>query len=742
MGSSDRLLAAVSWALPVVGLAAGLLTSSMTAGAVPSGLLTVLLGVFFTLQIARLLLAAAGLSNRRAGLLALAAGVLLWAAGSAVLNAAGAPEVTTFPAPGEWLFLAAFGGIAAHILLDRTDAGGTSLGGWLEATVVCGGATSLAGLLILTPASADFGRQGVPLLLALLYPMLDLILAVLVVGQLILGTREPSRAALSIVAGLVLLAIADSSIVINLSGGTYSYGLMLIMTWAAGFQLLVDGACRTRPAGGLVRRSPVTGWLAVVAGFVAVLVLAVDPEGAARSLVVVPAVVTLLAAGARLIVALREARGAAEAYRLSLTDDLTGLPNRRAVMARLAEVLADRGPVALILLDLDGFKEINDSLGHAAGDSMLQIIASRLAHGVPAGVMTARLGGDEFALLLAEDDRDVLLELAHRIRAVVAKPARIDGIELAVESSAGVAVRDGETRCGDLLRRADVAMYQAKSGRAGAMLYDGRRDEFSRERLRIAEDLRKGIAAGQLQVWYQPQVDARTGSVRAVEALIRWQHPVDGLIEPARFLPAARRAGLMPALTEVMMAGVVEDAARWCRQGLRMSVAMNIAPPELLGGTVMNSLLARVQGAGLPPDHITVEVTEDSFLTEPERAREIITQLRRHRIEVSIDDYGTGFSSLSYLRDLPVQELKIDRSFVRHIVSDPRSWKIVASTVQLAQGLGLRTVAEGVENSEMAAELVAMGVVTMQGYLFARPMPAHQVAGWVRAHDLTVSPRA
>ena len=715
---------------------------SSSAGVVASAPLTAFLGVFFALLIARVLLAAAvSRRDRRVGLLALAAGVLLWAAGSAVLNSAGAPGVTAFPAPGEWLFLAAYGGIAAYILLDRADVGRTSLGGWLEAAVVCGGATSLAGLLILSPLSANFGRQGVPLLLALLYPILDLTLGMLVIGQLVLGAREVSTAAASIAAGLVLLAVADTSIVVNLEAGTYSYGLVLIMTWAAAFLLVVGGACRARAGRGRVRRSAMTGWLAVAAGFVAVLVLAFDPEGPARSLVVAPAVVTLLAAGARLIVALREARGAAEAYRLSLTDDLTGMPNRRAVMARLAEVLAGRGPVALILLDLDGFKEINNSLGHAAGDSMLQIIAARLAHGVPVGVMTARLGGDEFALLLSEDDDEVLLELAHRVRAVVAKPARIDGIELAVDSSAGVAVRDGDTGSGDLLRRADVAMYQAKRGRTGALLYDARRDEFSRERLRIAEDLRKGIAAGQLRAWYQPQVDARTGAVRSVEALIRWQHPVDGLIEPVRFLPAARRAGLMPALTEVMMSCVVADAARWLQQGLPVSVAMNIAPPELLGGTVLNSLLARVQGAGLPPDHITVEVTEDSFLTEPGRAREIILQLRRKRIEVSIDDYGTGFSSLSYLRDLPVQELKIDRSFVRHIMTDQRSWKIVASTVQLAQGLGLRTVAEGVEDAEMAAELVSMGVATLQGYHFARPMPAREVAGWVRAHDLTVSSR-
>jgi EAL domain-containing protein (putative c-di-GMP-specific phosphodiesterase class I) len=232
-------------------------------------------------------------------------------------------------------------------------------------------------------------------------------------------------------------------------------------------------------------------------------------------------------------------------------------------------------------------------------------------------------------------------------------------------------------------------------------------------------------------VWYQPQVDSASGRVVAAEALVRWKHPTQGLLAPFAFLAAARRAGLMPRLTEVVLAAALRDLSACLALGHEIDMAVNIAPPELLGGTVLPELGAILRREGVPAERLVVEVTEDSFLADPDHARSVIQNLRALGVQVSIDDYGTGFSSLAYLRDLPLQELKIDRSFVADILNDSRSWMIVDTTNQLAHGLGLRTVAEGVEDDAQREALRGMGVDLLQGYYFARPMPAEHFVAWL-----------
>jgi diguanylate cyclase (GGDEF)-like protein len=727
------MLGWVGWLVLATGLTASLLVPPPAPGEVSSTVVVGTLGALFATLLGRLVTAAVVWPSRRPALLSLAAGVLLWAAGSATLNTSGQPTVIEFPAPGEWLFLLAYAGLAAYFLLDLSSRNRATAGTWLEMTVLCGAAAALAGVLLVTPLAPQFGRQGVPLLVALLFPLLDIVLVIVVAAQVLLRKRPVSRVTVASLVGLGLLLTADTSLVTALSAGTYTYGLLLDLAWCGGFLSIVGAASRPPEPWGetaLIRRF--SGYGVVVAAWAAVVVLVFQPDGDARPYVVIPALVTLAAAGARMVMALREAHGAAEAFRLSRTDDLTGLPNRRAVVARLEEDLAEHRASALLLLDLDGFKEINDSLGHAAGDSMLRTVATRIRFTLPGKGLVARLGGDEFAIVLDSDDEVGLLETAHHIRDMVRKPVRVDGLELTISGSIGITTRTANDRdAGDFLRRADVAMYRAKSGRLGALIYDADRDEFSRQRLRIASDLREGIPAGQLEVWYQPQIDALTARLCGAEALVRWRHPVDGLVSPGAFLPAARRAGLMSALSEAVIRTVVADARRWQRQGHTFPVAINIAPPELLSGPVLARLYHETASAGLADDSVIVEVTEDSFITEPARAREVIEDIRRHRLQVSIDDYGTGFSSLAYLRDLPVQELKIDRSFICALLEDERSRMIVATTNQMAHGLDLRTVAEGVEDRETAQELVSLGFDVLQGYHFARPMPAAEFGRWV-----------
>ncbi len=723
----------VPWLVTFAGVSAAKVLPSAGADQVAESVVVGTLGVFFVFLLLRLVLATVAYPGRRVGLVSLSVGVALWAAGATVLNSAGAPSSIVFPAPGEWLFLSAYAGFAAFLVMDGQGDGRASAGTWLDAAVACGGAGCLAGAVLVTPLADGFARQGVPLLVALTYPLLDLVLVAVVLGQVVLRQRAVDLGSAAIAGGLLLFAFADTSLVRGLAGGRYDYGLALDVCWLLGFLLLASAACRPRAERDEVaspRRFTATS--VVLAEAVALAALIFQPSGAARPYVVIPAAATLLAAGARMVLALRAARGAAEAWRLSHTDDLTGLPNRRALTARVDQGLELGEPLGLLLLDLDGFKEINDSIGHAAGDMMLRIIATRLRKAFHARVLVTRLGGDEFALVAPHADPVPLLELAREVLDVVRKPARVDGLELEITGSVGLTVREsGDTECGDLLRRADVAMYQAKADRAGALLYDAGRDDFTRQRLTMAEELRRAIGAGELEVWYQPQVEAVSGRVCAVEALVRWRHPTEGLVSPGAFLPVARRSGLMAAISETVIDTVIEDLTRWRADGLEFGAALNLAPPELLGGTVLHRMFERLREAGLPADSLTVEVTEDSFLAEPQRAREVLVQIRDQGVQVSIDDYGTGFSSLSYLRDLPVQELKIDRSFVAAVVSDPRSRMIVASTHQLAQGLGLRTVAEGVEDTATLAELVALGLDVVQGYHVAKPMPADQIASWV-----------
>jgi EAL domain-containing protein (putative c-di-GMP-specific phosphodiesterase class I) len=272
-------------------------------------------------------------------------------------------------------------------------------------------------------------------------------------------------------------------------------------------------------------------------------------------------------------------------------------------------------------------------------------------------------------------------------------------------------------------------------------VYDPISDDFSRERLSLGDELRRAVDEGQLVLWYQPQIDAATHQVCGLEALVRWNHPQHGLMNPAQFLPVARRSGLMQALSEEVGRLAVRDLTRWQAQGLSPRVALNCAPPELMSEIFVPRLSAMLAEAGIGPDRIVIEVTEDSFLAEPERARSVLLDVRARGFQVSIDDYGTGFSSLSYLRDLPIQELKMDRSFVSTMCADERSRMIVASTFQMAMALGLRTVAEGVEDAATTAALVALGVDVLQGYHLSRPIPPEQVPAFVaRSYALALRP--
>jgi len=734
-----RLVARASWVVLVGGLVANQIAerASYQTG---QAILLATMTAFFPLLVIRTLLAARVYPSRRLPILLLGVTVLVWAMGSFLVNAASLEEQKEFPAPGEWLFLASYLGMAGFLI---TDPGRKRMGpnrGWLDVAVICGATSCLASLLLVTPVRLASGEEGLPLLLALIYPLADLLLATLVLGQALLRVRTDRRKSLMLGAGFVLLACADSGFALQVSTPTYHFGNTSNALWGGAWALLIAAACRPEQHGirAMPRRADTR--LLVGAGAIALAVLTIRPDDTLAFYTVPPAVVTMAAVGARMVLALGDAKQAAEALALSQTDDLTKLPNRRAVRARLVDALNRRKPLALMLLDLDGFKEINDALGHHAGDMVLQFVSMRMQESFGSDVMVARLGGDEFAILSESVDEIELVEMAHRVLHNLAEPVLVDGIEISPSGSIGITVvkeSDLGGDSGEVLRRADVAMYQAKSSRSGAALYDAHLDEFSRSRLELAEDLRKALADEQVEVWYQPQVHAATMEVYALEALVRWRHPTQGVLSPIAFLPTARRVGLMGQLSDAIAWQAVRDLKRILDEGLDLRLAINCAPPELLSQTFLPRLYAALEEWDVPADRLILEVTEDSFLADPQRARDILLEVRARGIQISIDDYGTGFSSLTHLRNLPVKELKIDRSLVRDISTDERSRMIVASTIQLAHALDMRAVAEGVENADDVAGLVEMGIDSIQGYYVGQPMPSSELSQWLREWAIT-----
>ena len=726
-----RALGIVGWAAIGIGFVLERLVSD-EAQQVGQNVLVWTLTVFFIAQVARLALTVATRPRQRLPLLFLLGSVVLWATGSALLNAGGEPDLTHFPAPGELFFLASYVAMAAYLILSVGRNRYVPVDSWLHVLVICGGTVCLAGSALLTPIGAVYTGDALSLFLALLYPLIDLVLAVLVIGQALVRMRPDLADSSALLAAFLLFTFADAHFVTDLSSGTYHFSVVSDAAWGAGFALIIDAACRRRS--GTVRAVPRTQGSAetVVAGAVATAVLALAPSHGIGLYLTTPAIITLVGAGGRLVLALQEARGAATALALSRTDDLTKLPNRRALRIELDAAFEAGRPLSLMLLDLDGFKDVNDALGHSAGDEVLQLMAHRLRAALEPAILLARLGGDEFAVIVYSVDELAVLEIARELLGQLREPVRIDGIEILPSASVGIATRplDG-VHGSELLRRADVAMYQAKRQRLGAALYDPLDDEYSKSKLQLAEELRRALDEDQFEVWYQPQVDVGNRQLCGLEALVRWRRPNHGVVGPVEFLPAARHAGLMPALSARVAAIALRDLRMFRGLGLDVRVAINCAPPELLSGSFLPEFYERVKESEIPPDRLVIEVTEDSFIADPERARLVLQGIHAHGVQVAIDDYGTGFSSLAYLRDLAIDELKIDRTFIGSMLTDRRARMIVASTLQMASALSMRTVAEGVEDGATALDLAALGVDVLQGYHFAAPMPFNAVAEWV-----------
>jgi diguanylate cyclase (GGDEF)-like protein len=426
----------------------------------------------------------------------------------------------------------------------------------------------------------------------------------------------------------------------------------------------------------------------------------------------------------------------------ALHDSLTGLPNRAFLQRRLSEALAaasdDHGQsVAVMIMDLDGFKDVNDTLGHHSGDDLLVEVARRMTSAAGEDVTVARLGGDEFAVLLPEvRDATTAVEAGERLLLALEPPVTLADIDVQIRASVGAAVTGAKARTAmsELLKQADVAMYAAKVRGGGVRLYEPAMSTSSPEQLALVAELRRAIAEDQLSVFFQPKVSISSGRVCGVEALVRWHHPRHGLLLPASFVPVAERSGLIQPLTTVVMRRAVAACSDWHRHGIDMDVAVNLSARSLDDPRLGDSVAALLDDYGLPADQLTLEITEDSVMADAARTIHVLDGLHTMGVRLSVDDFGTGYSSLSYLSRLPVDEVKIDRSFVANIDSDSHDQTIVRAIADLAGNLSLDVVAEGVEDAAVYDRLQEFGCDLAQGYHIGRPMPLTDLLPWLSAY--------
>jgi diguanylate cyclase (GGDEF)-like protein len=430
----------------------------------------------------------------------------------------------------------------------------------------------------------------------------------------------------------------------------------------------------------------------------------------------------------------------------ALHDSLTGLPNRTLFMDRAAQAVKtakrEGGGLALLLIDLDRFKDINDTLGHHHGDLLLQQIGTRLRDALRESDTVARLGGDEFGVLVANlGDRVAATEVADRIRQALVGPYMVEELMLDIEASIGISLYpEHGNDAQSLIQRADLAMYAAKTGHRGLQVYATRYDRRSRSRLSLLGELRRAIDQGQLVLHYQPKFELGNGRVVGVEALLRWQHPTRQLIPPDEFIPFAEHTGLIRSLTLFVLDAALRQAHEWRKAGQDLVIAVNLSARNVVDPQLPNDVSGLLAKWDVPPDRLELEITESALMGEPLRAMDVLDQLSKMGIAISLDDFGTGYSSLASLKRLPVNEIKIDRSFVMNMAAAESDAVIVRSTIDLAHNLGLRVVAEGVETEEICNLLTGLDCDVAQGFYLSRPVPAADIPWWYGRDTVTIAP--
>ncbi len=597
--------------------------------------------------------------------------------------------------------------------------------------------------------------------LTLAYPSFDILLVSVALGALAIAGVDRGRRYLVWVLGMILFAMADVVYAYRVAFDTYQVGTILDGAWAVGLAVIALGtiAMHGSPArsgssahpSGTSPTLPGRRSLAVVAvaACAAVVVLAAAPAWSDRTLPSALPLATLTVCGMRFLLAFRQLRELAAVRQQALTDELTGAANRRALYAALDDRLARQGGdesssrslpgggCSLALIDLDHFKEVNDSFGHAAGDALLRAVVDRFETALDQLAtphLLARLGGDEFAVLLPEvDSGESAMACGLALQAGLVEPVVLDDVVLHVRASIGLALapEHAETRS-DMLFAADAAMYAAKTSADSVSLYSPAAVGDRRKRLEVAEDLYSALARGELTVEYQPIMTAG-GHLQGAEALVRWDHPTRGRLSPAEFLEVAERYRLTPSIAARVLDVALADLGRWRGAGTMVRMSVNVSASDLRDDALVDIVASALLKHGIPPSVLTIEITETAMMSDPLMARSVMAALHELGVQLAIDDYGTGYSSLEYLLKLPINEIKLDRAFSAHLVDELRSVAIVRSTVDLTHALGLRMVAEGVENEHTLGILQELECDLVQGWHLGRPMPAEAFEAFVAA---------
>jgi diguanylate cyclase len=610
---------------------------------------------------------------------------------------------------------------------------------WLDGIVGLLGLGAIGVTLAYHPIVLVTGRDPASIAVGVGYLAGDLTLVGLVLLALsAAGFRE--RTWLVVGAGAILATLGDSMWLVEPPGAAATSGGWPNVLWPTAAVLFAVAAWR-RPLP--VRTLRLSGWPVLMMPALAVIgaltVLVIATQRPIPLVGVVLAAASVAGALARAALTVREVQAAAATMHQAVTDELTGLGNRRLLLRTLDAVLAGAHSgrrAALLLLDLDRFKEVNDTLGHPVGDELLRRLGPRLAGATEPDSTLARLGGDEFGILIPRvADREAAAAAADRVLAALAAPFVVDAMTLYAAASIGVAVAPDHGRDATaLLRRADVAMYHAKRERLGRAVYAPGFDKHSRSRLEAATALRIAVDNGGLTCHYQAQVDLATNRLTGFEALARW-HTADGVRQPAEFLGLAEQAGLMTQLTDAVLATALADCRRWRDAGHDLTVSVNLAPSTLRDRDLASRVAAALCRADLPPAALTTELTEESLVSNNAQVALTLAELDELGVGVSIDDYGIGYSSLAYLLDLPAGELKLDRSFVAGVPGDPKATAIVRHTIELAHALGMSVVGEGIETAAGRRALRRMRCDRGQGHHIAEPMGSAAVLGWLRARE-------
>lgn len=682
----------------------------------------------------------------RAAWLMLAIGIAFFAAGDVyytlVIEHLSNPPS---PSPSDGGYLLFYvGAYATIVLLVRDHVRHFHASVWLEGAIGALAIAAVGAAVVLQPVMHTTHGSLASVATNLAYPLGDLLLVAFVVGVLVLTGWRPGWTWLLIGSGFATLAIADSVYLFRVAEGTYQSGTILDAMWPAGLVLLTYAAwCNPRRRGEIrFEGSAMLVFPFLFASSALFLLIRANyvhlgliPETLAAA--------TLLAAGARFALTFNDVRRlSASRERLASTDDLTGLSNRRHFYTSLNDAVEGchyRGAsFALLMIDLDAFKELNDTLGHHVGDLLLRQLGPRMQAVVRGGAV-ARLGGDEFALIVR--DADGATATAERIHEALRDPFDLEGLSVSVHASVGIAVfpRDAQT-ASKLLQCGDVAMYLAKEAHTDYAFYAAGADHNSRERLGLMSELKDAIQQGGLVVHYQPQVDLRSNGVCGVEALVRWQHPERGLIGPSDFIAIAEQMGVMRELTGAVLEQALRHHRRWLDEGRELTLAVNVSATNLLDEGFLSSLREQMRRWGTPAHLLRLEITESILIAEGPRVRSALDTLADLHVNMSLDDFGTGYSPLAYLRELPVIEIKIDRSFIEAMMTDEDTATIVESIITLARRLGLAVVAEGIETAEQLELLRSFDCPLGQGYYFSRPLPAEELGRWLELTELEGGP--